>query len=132
MPARDRGIAARLIYTYVAGWREHDPAKVLGTLAPNCVIVESYGPMYRGVARVARWLDAWFGEGNTVDRWEITSLLASASGVTIEWRFACSWRGEQAAFEGASIARFRGNKIVYLREYATTAPLYDWDGLWRP
>jgi hypothetical protein len=36
-----------------------------------------------------------------------------------------------ATFEGASVARLRGDKISYLREYATTAPLYDWTGTWR-
>lgn len=31
----------------------------------------------------------------------------------------------------AAIARLEENKIAYLREYATTAPLYDWTGAWR-
>ncbi len=129
---RERDTAAQVVVTYIAGWREHDPARVLSTLDPDCVIVESYGPVYRGTARVAQWLDAWFGDSNTVDRWEITSLLAGTGEVMIEWRFACTWHGQPAAFEGASVARLKGDKIVYLREYVTTAPLYDWEGVWRP
>ena len=48
-----------------------------------------------------------------------------------EWLFACIWRGKPGTFEGASVARLTGGKISYLREYATTAPLYDWMGTWR-
>lgn len=136
MATQDQGggssVAARLIAAYVGGWRERDRARVLGALDPDCVIFESYGPVYRGTARIAQWFDAWFGEGNTVDRWDITSLLVGVGGVAAEWRFACTWRGQPAAFEGVSIARLKGDKIAYLREYATTAPLYDWEGAWRP
>jgi ketosteroid isomerase-like protein len=128
----DREGAMQLIYAYFEGWREHDQAKILDTLDPDCVIVECYGPVYRGTARVAQWLNAWFGEGNRVDRWDITSLLVGNGGVAVEWRFACTWHGTRAEFEGASIARFKGDKIVYLREYQTTAPLYDWEGVWHP
>ncbi|MGH2574019.1 MAG: hypothetical protein ACRDGU_11185 [Actinomycetota bacterium] len=48
-----------------------------------------------------------------------------------EWLFACTWRGKPVEFEGASIAHFRDRKISRLREYSTTAPLYEWEGTWR-
>lgn len=35
------------------------------------------------------------------------------------------------AFDGATVARLDQGRIAYLREYATTAPLYDWTGAWR-
>ena len=34
-------------------------------------------------------------------------------------------------FEDASVVRFRDEKIVSIREYATTALIYDWEGVWR-
>ncbi len=127
----NKDTAMRLIRSYIEGWRERDRAKILDTLDPDCMIVECYGPVYRGAARVGAWIDAWFGEGNSVDRWDITSLLAGDDGAAVEWRFACTWHGTFSTFDGASIVRFKGERIAYLREYQTTETLYDWAGEWR-
>ena len=116
---------------YVDGWRRHDIADVLDTLTDDCVVIESYGPVYRGKARVEQWMNAWFGAGGTVDAWEITSSAAAGETLVVEWRFGCTWKGEPGAFDGATIARLDQGRIAYLREYATTAALYDWTGSWR-
>ncbi len=122
----DRDAATRLIQTYIERWKAANRAQVLSTLAPDCVVVECYGPVYRGIEHVGEWMDAWFGEaGNTVDRWEIVSLLVGDDGAAVEWRFACTWHGQPSAFEGGSIVRFKDGRIGYLREYATTGSLYD-------
>jgi hypothetical protein len=110
---------------------ERDTEKILGTLDPECVVVESHGPVYRGTDRVAKWIDAWFGEGNSIESWDITELLVTAEAAAMEWRFTCTWHGRPASFEGASVARFSAAGIAYLREYQTVAELYDWDGAWR-
>ena len=105
--------------------------KVLGTIDPDCVVVESHGAVYRSSARVGEWIDAWFGEGNTIEAWDITALLVTADTAAMEWRFTCTWHGRPASFEGASLARFSAAGIAYLREYQTVGELYDWDGAWR-
>lgn len=74
---------------------------------------------------------AWLAAGGRVIDWEITSSAALGDAEIAEWVFTCIWKGEEAAFEGASVARLNEGRIVYLREYATTAPLYDWTGEWR-
>ena len=119
------------LHAYIDGWRRHDVAAVLATLAADCVIIESPGPVYRGKDRVRQWMLAWFGAGGSVDGWEITSNATIGDVLVAEWRFACTWKGDAAAFDGATIAKLHGNKIAYLREYATTAPLYEWTGEWR-
>ena len=124
-------IGDQLLRTYVDEWKERDRAKILGTLAPDCVVVESHGAVYRSSARVGEWIDAWFGEGNTIEAWDITALLATAETAAMEWRFTCTWHGRPASFEGASLARFSAAGIAYLREYQTVGELYDWDGAWR-
>ena len=121
----------RLLRTYVKGWMERAPVKVHGTLDPECVVVESHRPVYRDTDRVAKWIDAWFGEGNSIESWDITGLLVTAEAAAMEWRFTCTWHGRPASFEGASVARFSAAGIAYLREYQTVAELYDWDGTWR-
>ena len=116
---------------YIDGWRRHDVAAVLDTLTSDCVVIESYGPVYRGRDRVGQWMHALFGAGGRVEGWEVAAYDAAGDLLTAEWRFTCTWRGGIGSFEGASIARLHDGRIVYLREYATTAPLYDWTGTWR-
>ena len=60
--------ARQLVETYVGGWRENDLSKILSTLWPDCIIIESHGPTYRGIDTVRRWVESWIAEGSTVDR----------------------------------------------------------------
>jgi ketosteroid isomerase-like protein len=125
----DPAAAEHLIHAYVDGWRTGDRAKILGTLAPDCMIVESYGPTYTGVDKIARWIDTWLGAGNTVDRWEVTSLEVTATGAAcfFEWEFQCTFAGVRSGFAGASIARFSNNRIAALREYKMTDAPFEWE-----
>jgi hypothetical protein len=116
---------------YIDGWRRHDLDVVLGTLDDGCVIIESYGPVYRSRERVEQWMRAWFGAGGSIDSWEVTWHGGTSDFLVAEWRFGSTWKGDSETFNGASVARLNGQKIVYLREYSTTAPLYDWTGTWR-
>jgi ketosteroid isomerase-like protein len=127
----NRSQARRSIGRYIDGWREGNKTKILDVLDEGCVVIESYGPVYRGRARVEQWVDAWFGNGNRVDRWKITSFLLADHVAVFDWRFACTWRGRHVEFDGTSIASFKDRKILRLREYCTTAPLYEWQGAWR-
>ncbi len=115
---------------YITAWQRHDVAAVLTTLTEDCVITECYGPVYRGKQRVEQWMRTWLDAGS-VDSWEITTHAAAGNVLIAEWLFSCTWRGEPGSFEGASVARLTGGRISYLREYATTAPRYDWTGTWR-
>jgi len=123
--------ADRLIRQYVEGWRKGDAAMILASVNADCVIVESHGPSYRGKDQIARWVDTWFGAGGEVLLWEIRSLEVLGDAGFFEWSFACKWLGERYDFEGASVVRFKETLISNIREYATTAPLYDWEGVWR-
>jgi ketosteroid isomerase-like protein len=115
---------------YIDAWTRHDIAGVLATLTEDCVVVESYGPVYRGTARVEQWMRAWFEAGGVVTGWDVTSHGMAGGLAVAEWTFACIWKGANAQFDGATVARLDGGRIRYLREYATTASLYDWTGTW--
>lgn len=121
-----------LLERYIAGWRTHDTNAILATLTHDCVVTESFGPVYRGHAWVRRWIAAWFAENGRVIDWTIQDLQSLGDVETAEWTFHYTWRGEEKSFNGSTIAKLDGGKISYLREYATTAPLYDWQGEWRP
>ncbi len=120
--------AHRLILTYVQGWIAADREHILGTLDPACVIIESYGPTYRGRDMIARWIDSWFAPGNIVTRWDVTSFFATDETCFFEWIFECRYAGNLGGFEGASLTRVSQGKIIHLREYAMTAPRYEWEG----
>ena len=119
------------LHAYIDAWRHHDVPGVLATLTDDCVVIESYGPVYRGRARVEQWMHAWFDAGGVVDGWDLTSYSRAGEVLVAEWRFSCTWQGRSTSFDGATVATLRDDKIVHLREYVTTAPLYDWSGTWR-
>lgn len=120
-----------LIERYIAAWREHDVAGILDTLTRDCLVIESFGPVYRGHHWIEQWVPTWCGEGGRVIAWTIRDLRCFPDIEVAEWHFHYSWRGEEQRFDGSTIARLRDGKIAYLREYATTADLYDWQGRFR-
>lgn len=118
---------SQLVHAYVDGWIAADREKILRALDPDCVVIESYGPTYRGSEMVGRWIDSWFVGSNVVNSWDVTSLYIVGDACFFEWVFDCTFAGNRNSFEGASIARLREEKIVYLREYAMTAKRYEWE-----
>ncbi|MGN7998941.1 nuclear transport factor 2 family protein [Sphingomonas sp. 22176] len=120
-----------LLEQYIAGWHAHDAKAILATLIPDCVVIESFGPVYRGHDWVARWVSTWLAQDGRVIDWSIRDLRCSSEEETAEWTFHYTWRGEEQCFDGATIAKLRDGKLSYLREYATTAMLYDWRGEFR-
>jgi hypothetical protein len=118
----------QVIATYIEGWKSGDREKILSILDPACVIIESYGPIYRGKEMISRWIGSWLVPGNMVNRWDVTSLFVKDEVCFFEWSFECTYAGNHSSFEGASIAQLSQEKIVFLREYAMTAPRYEWQG----
>lgn len=84
--------ARELIDRYVNGWRAGDVDQVLSTLTPDCTIIESHGPTYHGHDLVRAWMTSWFAAGQTIPRWDVTSVVpGGASGLAaFEWVFTCT------------------------------------------
>ncbi|MBE6483041.1 MAG: nuclear transport factor 2 family protein [Actinomyces ruminicola] len=116
---------------YIDAWVAHDVDRIAAAVTSDCVIIECYGPVYRGRNWVRRWASEWFAAGGAVHRWEVTDHFTTGDREAAQWTFECTWDGRRSAFEGASIARSVNGQIVELREYQTTSPLYDWRGAWR-
>jgi ketosteroid isomerase-like protein len=51
--------------------------------------------------------------------------------IVAERRFEHHEKGEDRSFDGSTIATVGDGRILRLREYATTAALYDWEGEWQ-
>ncbi len=116
---------------YMDAWLSEDVERIAAAVAERCVITECYGPVYRGRETVRLWATRWFAEGGRVHGWSLTDRFATGDREVGEWVFDCTWQGRRSTFEGSSIARVADGSIVELREYQTTAPLYDWHGVWR-
>lgn len=115
-----------IIEQYIAGWKENDEAKILAVLDPDCIIIESHGPTYRGLEKVKTWIQEWIAQGNKIITWDITSFNnIFPSNAAIEWMFECTAQGEKHHFDGMSMITFKDKKISYIREYRTTKPLFD-------
>lgn len=124
----ERQDAYRLVAAYVGGWKDGDGPTILGTLAPDCVIVESHGPTYHGLEIARQWVEGWLGTGNTVDHWDITSFCFDEveQAAVFEWEFECTADGVRYEIDGISIVEFENGKIIGLREYRMTEPPYEW------
>jgi hypothetical protein len=126
----NRQDAHQLITAYVEGWKASDPVRIIDTLAPYCIIVESHGPIYRGLDVATRWIESWLGAGNTVDRWDIASFCFDEveQAAVFEWGFECMADGVRYEIDGITVVEFADGKIAGLREYRLTEPTYEWTG----
>jgi hypothetical protein len=118
--------ARLLIETYVDGWRNNDLEKIINTLSPDCLIIESHGPAYRGIGHVREWIKSWIHERSTVERWDITSFISFESSAVFEWGFECTAGGEHYHLDGISIVELGDDKIIAMREYRRTEFPYEW------
>lgn len=116
---------------YIEAWTANDPDAIASAVADECVITECYGPVYRGRDRVHQWARAWLDAGGRVHSWTITDSFTSDDHEAAQWIFECTWKGSRDTFEGCTIATATSGLICSLREYQTTAPLYDWAGTWQ-
>ncbi|GAB3758268.1 nuclear transport factor 2 family protein [Microlunatus parietis] len=116
---------------YMDAWIAADVERIAAAVTEDCVIIECYGPVYRGRELVRHWAEAWFGAGGVVHRWDAGDHFSAEDREVAQWTFECTWAGERSVFDGATVARVKDGLIAELREYQTTAPLYDWRGTWR-
>lgn len=105
------------------GWKEYDTAKILSTLDPACVLIESDGQIFRGaeeiIGEVKKRIAGEYGPWQ-ISRWDITTLAAADDLCFLEWTFE-----GRHAFEGASLVRYKEGKISSVREYCTLKPLWE-------
>ncbi|BBY25645.1 nuclear transport factor 2 family protein [Mycobacterium stomatepiae] len=116
---------------YMDAWVAADPLRIVATVTDDCVITECYGPIYRGRNRVRDWAETWFETGGQVHSWRVTDVFSTDNDVAAQWVFDYTWNNKRRRFEGATIARLANGLIAELREYETSAELYEWTGSWR-
>lgn len=119
----NQSLAEQRIRAYVEGWKEYNTTKILSTLDPECVLIESDGEIFRGaqkiISEVEKRIAGEYGPWK-ISRWDITTLAVADELCFLEWIFE-----GQRSFEGASLVRYKNDKISYVREYRTAQPLWE-------
>ena len=115
---------------YIAAWLAADPEAIAACVTTDCVAIECYGPVYRGRDKIQRWAQTWFAAGGSVHRWDVSDAFAAGDRELAQWDFECTWHGDRATFQGCTIATIKDGRLHRLREYQTSAPLYEWEGHW--
>lgn len=121
-------MAAGLIEQYMNGWKQNDLAMMKSCLTDDCVIIESHGPTYHGIAALENWFKLWLQAKSFIERWEMLSIYFCEKEQTafLEWNFSCFSNNINYAFSGLSMVKFKQEKIYFIHEYRMTHPAYDW------
>ncbi len=104
-------------------WRTRDLEAFMTTLAEGVVVAECDGSTHRGSAEASRWFADWHATptGGHVLDWHILSFAYDAESeiATAQWSFRCRCFDKTAAFLGASVVSFLGDRIGRIDEYRT-------------
>lgn len=107
-------------------WLRREDLGIRELFAEDAVYVESWGPEYHGVEKIAHWFLEWNTRG-TVLRWDIKQFFHRGDETAVEWFF--QYRMEEtaaAAFDGMTLIRWtKEGKIAFLKEFGCNICTYD-------
>lgn len=125
---KQKNLATRLIQQYVDGWKTNQLELMIESLHDNCVVIESHGPMYSGLADIKKWFDTWIATKGVVTKWDILSYYYTEDNtVFFEWDFSCTAHNKHYALPGMSLVKFAEQKIILLHEYRMKCHAYPWN-----
>lgn len=118
------------LHHYIDGWKSNDLSMILSSLDENCVIIESHGPIYKGIGDVERWFEFWLAASSKINKWDLLSFCFCAKEQTAfaEWDFCCISGEVEYNLPGISVFKFSEQKISFIHEYRMTRPAYHWKG----
>lgn len=107
-------------------WLQKKDLGIRDIFAPDAVYVESWGPEYHGVEKIAHWFSEWNTRG-TVLRWDIKQFFHRGDQTVVEWYFRNRMEEKAAeAFDGMSLIRWaEDGKIAFLKEFGCNIDTYD-------
>lgn len=109
------------IKRYFRCWVENDPTVLEEVFSETVVYSECYGPEYRGLGQIRRWVSDWNKKGKVLE-WRIKGFLHEGSRTAAEWYFHCDYNGEESGFDGVSLIEFdEAGRIASLKEFQSKA-----------
>lgn len=107
-------------------WLTRTDTGILDLFAPDAVYIESWGPEYRGAAKIRHWFEEWNTRGSVI-RWDIRQFFHREDQTVVVWCFQDAMRdGTSEAFDGVSLVRWTpSGQIGFLQEFGCNAHRYD-------
>lgn len=116
----------RIIRLWFEMWLKKKDLGISDIFSNNAIYIESWGPEYHGVQKIALWFEEWNTRG-TVLQWDIKQFFHKDNQTIVEWYFKNQMDGGQAeAFDGISLIEWSSdNKIAFLKEFGCNENRYD-------
>ena len=107
-------------------WLEQRDTGIGEIFAPEAVYIESWGPEYHGVEKIAHWFREWNSRGR-VTHWQIRGFLHGGDRTAAEWYFRNEMdTGAVEEFEGVSLICWtQEGRIARLQEFGCNLHRYD-------
>lgn len=115
-----------LIRLWFDMWLEKKDLGIDRLFSEDAVYTESWGPEYRGPAKIKLWFEEWNSRG-TVLQWDIKQFFHKDSQTAVEWYFKNTVNGGEAeAFDGITLVRWTADgRIAALKEFGCNVNRYD-------
>lgn len=116
----------RIIRLWFEMWLAKKDLGIFDIFSSDAIYIESWGPEYHGVQKIALWFEEWNTRG-TVLQWDIKQFFHKDNQTIVEWYFKNQMDGGQAeAFDGISLIEWTpDNKIALLKEFGCNENRYD-------
>lgn len=107
-------------------WLQGKDMGILNLFSEDVHYIESWGPQYRGAAKLKHWFEEWNTRG-TVLQWDVKQYFHRENQTVVEWYFKCAMKGgETDGFDGLSLIRWtEDDRICFLQEFACNEHRYD-------
>lgn len=105
-----------IIRNYFKSWIAKDPCIIDNYFDEYINYTECYGPVYIGKKQCLKWFEDWNRVGSVLS-WDIKNIYQDGENYTVEWCFKCDYEGSVDEFDGVSIIKIIGGKIVNIKEF---------------
>lgn len=107
-------------------WLQGTDLGILDIFSADALYIESWGPEYRGAARIKHWFDEWNTRG-VVLQWDIRQFFHQGNQTVVEWYFKNRMNdGVAEEFDGISLLEWtKDGKICFLKEFGCNINRYD-------
>ena len=102
----------RIIRLWFEMWLAKKDLGISDIFSSSAIYIESWGPEYHGVQKIALWFEEWNTRG-TVLQWDIKQFFHKDNQTIVEWYFKNQMNGGKAeAFDGISLIEWTSDDKI--------------------
>lgn len=116
----------RIIRLWFEMWLKKKDLGISDIFSNNAIYIESWGPEYHGIQKIALWFEEWNTRG-TVLQWDIKQFFHKDNQTIVEWYFKNEMNtGSIEEFNGVSLIEWTTeDKIKSLKEFGCNRNNYN-------